>query len=92
MKELGVGIIGTGWVAGSHIQAFEANPHTEVRGIVSRDKARAAAKAAEHKLTRCKPHDRLEEMLASPDIHIVSIATPHHLHVEQSRTLGSAAS
>ena len=45
MKELGVGIIGTGWVAGSHIQAFEANPHTEVRGIVSRDNARAAAKA-----------------------------------------------
>ncbi len=83
MKELGVGIIGSGWVAGSHIQAFEANPHTEVRAIVSRDKARAAARAAELKLAHCRPFDRLEEMLASPDIHIVSIATPHHLHVEQ---------
>ena len=83
MKELGVGIIGSGWVAGSHIQAFEANPHTEVRAIVSRDKARAAARAAELKLAHCRPFDRLEEMLASPDIHIVSIATPHHLHVDQ---------
>jgi len=83
MKELGVGIIGSGWVAGSHIQAFEANPHTEVRAIVSRDKARAAARAAELKLVHCRPFDRLAEMLASPDIHIVSIATPHHLHVEQ---------
>jgi predicted dehydrogenase len=83
MKELGVGIIGTGWVAGSHIQAFEANPHTEVRGIVSRDKARASARAAELKLAHCRAYDRLEEMLASPDIHIVSIATPHHLHVAQ---------
>lgn len=83
MNELGVGIIGTGWVAGSHLQAFEANPHTEVRGMVSRDKARAQAKAAEHQLTHCRAYDRLEEMLASPDIHIVSIATPHHLHVEQ---------
>lgn len=83
MKELGVGIIGSGWVAGSHIQAFEANPHTEVRAIVSRDKARAAARAAELKLAHCRPFDRLAEMLASPDIHIVSIATPHHLHVEQ---------
>jgi predicted dehydrogenase len=83
MKELGVGIIGTGWVAGSHVQAFEANPHTEVRGIVSRDKARAAAKAAELKLAHCRAYDRLEEMLAAPDIHIVSIATPHHLHVAQ---------
>jgi len=83
MKELGVGIIGTGWVAGSHIEAFEANPHAEVRGIVSRDKTRAQDKAAEHKLARCKAYDRLEEMLASPDIHIVAIATPHHLHAEQ---------
>ncbi len=84
MKDLGVGIIGTGWVAGSHIQAFEANPHTEVLGIVSRDKSRAKAKAAEHGLAHCQAYDRLEEMLASPDIHIVSIATPHHLHVKQA--------
>jgi len=83
MKELGVGIIGTGWVAGSHVQAFEANPHTEVRGMVSRAKARAAARAAELKLAHCRAYDQLEEMLAAPDIHIVSIATPHHLHVAQ---------
>ncbi len=83
MKELGVGIIGTGWVAGSHAQAFEANPHTAVRAIVSRDKSRAAAKAVELNLSHCQSYDRLEEMLASPDIHIVSIATPHHLHVRQ---------
>ncbi len=83
MKSIGVGIIGTGWVSGSHIDAYEANPHTEVRGIVSRDKGRAAAKAAEHKLTRCRAYDRLEEMLDAPEIQIVSICTPHHLHVEQ---------
>jgi predicted dehydrogenase len=83
MKELGVGIIGSGWVAGSHMQAFEANPHTEVRAIVSRDRERASARAAELKLAHCKAYDHLEEMLASPEIHIVSIATPHHLHVQQ---------
>jgi UDP-N-acetyl-2-amino-2-deoxyglucuronate dehydrogenase len=83
MKEFGVGIIGTGWVAGAHIRAFEANPHTEVRGIVSRDKSRAAARAAELGLTRCRAYDRLQDMLNDPAIHIVSIATPHHLHVEQ---------
>jgi len=84
LKTLGVGVIGTGWVAGSHINAFEANPHTEVRGIVSRDKARATSKAAEHKLANCASYDALEEMLADPVIHIVSICTPHHLHVEQA--------
>ena len=83
MKELGVGIIGTGWVAGAHVHAIERNPHTEVRGMVSRDKARAAARAAELGLTRCKAYGRLEELLDDPTIQIVSIATPHHLHVEQ---------
>jgi predicted dehydrogenase len=83
MKELGVGIIGTGWVAGAHVRAIEANPHTEVCGMVSRDKARAAARAAELGLTRCRAYGRLEEMLNDPAIQIVSIATPHHMHVEQ---------
>ncbi len=83
MKSLGVGIVGTGWVAGSHIRAFEANPHTEVRAIVSRDRHRAIAKAEEFKLPLCRAYDRLEELLDDPAIHIVSICTPHHLHVEQ---------
>ena len=83
MKSLGVGIVGTGWVSGEHIKAYGVNPHTEVRGIVSREKARAEAKAREHQLSRCRAYDRLEEMLADPDIHIVSLCTPHHLHVPQ---------
>ena len=84
MKTLGVGIIGTGWVAGSHIRAFEANPHTEVRAIVSRDKARAQTKAQELGLVNCRGYDRLDAMLADLAIHIVSICTPHHLHVRQA--------
>lgn len=83
MKSLGVGIVGTGWVSGEHIKAFQANAHTEVRGIVSRDKARAAARAQEHGLTHCRAHDRLESLLEDPSIQIVSLCTPHHLHVAQ---------
>lgn len=83
VKSLGVGIVGTGWVAGSHIRAFEANPHTEVRALVSRDRTRAIAKAQECNLTLCRAYERLEDMLNDPGVHIVSICTPHHLHVEQ---------
>lgn len=90
MKSIGVGIIGTGWVAGAHIRAYESNPHTEVRGIVSREKARAQAKAAEHHLEHCRAYDRLEDLLADPDIHIVSICTPHHLHVRQGIAAAAA--
>ncbi len=83
MDKLGVGIIGTGWVSGEYIRAFGANPRTEVRAIASRDKARAQAKAAEYHVPGCRCYDRLEEMLAAPDVSIVVICTPHHLHVPQ---------
>ncbi len=83
MKELGVGIIGTGWVSGEYIRAFELNPHTEVRGMVSRDRARAQAKAEAFHATHCRAYGRLEEMLADSSIQIVVICTPHHLHVAQ---------
>jgi predicted dehydrogenase len=84
MKSLGVGIVGTGWVSGEHIKAFEANPHTEVRGIVSRDEARAQAKAREHGLAHCQAHNNLESLLNDRNIQIVSICTPHHLHAAQA--------
>ncbi len=83
MKTLGVGIVGTGWVSGEHIRAFQANAHTEVRGIVSREKARAQAKATEYGVGGAAAYGRLEDMLRDPNIHIVSLCTPHHLHVPQ---------
>ena len=90
MKEFGVGILGTGWVAGSHIQAFQANPHTEVRAILSRNRDRAAAAVAEHKLGQCSAYDQLENLLADPNVQIVSICTPHHLHVQQALAAAAA--
>ena len=83
MKELGVGIIGTGWVSGEYIRAFESNPHTEVRGLVSRDRERAKAKGKAFHALHCRAYNRLDEMLADSSIHIVVICTPHHLHVSQ---------
>lgn len=83
MKELGVAVLGTGWVAGEHIRAFKANPHTEVRAILSRDRDRAHAKAEACGLANCRGYEHLEELLEAPAIHAVSICTPHHLHVPQ---------
>jgi predicted dehydrogenase len=90
MKEFGVGILGTGWVAGSYLTAFEANPHTEVRAILSRDQDRAAAKAVEHKLAHCRPYRDLGALLADPNVQIVSICTPHQMHVEQALSAAQA--
>lgn len=80
---LGAAILGTGDVSGEHIRAYQANPHTQVRAILSRDRARAQAKAREHGLEYCRAYTDLDELLRADDIHVVSICTPHHLHVEQ---------
>lgn len=82
-KPLGAAILGTGDVSGEHIKAFQANPQTEVRAILSRDRAKAEAKAVEYGLTNCRAYTDLDELLKAGDVHIVSICTPHHLHVEQ---------
>jgi len=82
-KPLKVAILGTGDVSGEHIKAFQQNPHTEVVAILSRELARAEAKAQEHGLQRCRSYTDLREMLKNEAIHIVAICTPHHLHVEQ---------
>jgi predicted dehydrogenase len=83
MQQLGVAILGTGSVSGEHIKAFRDNPQTEVRAILSRERARAQAKAAEYGLANCRPYTDLSELLKNEEVAIVSICTPHHLHVEQ---------
>lgn len=83
MKELGVGIVGTGWVSGEYVKAFQQNAHTEVRGIVSREVERAKAKIADHGLKHAGPHSDLRSLLDDAGIHLVVICTPHHLHAPQ---------
>jgi predicted dehydrogenase len=83
MKTLGAGILGTGWVSGEYIKAFELNPHTEVRAILSRDKARAETTAREHGLTKARAYDQLDALLGDPNVHIVCICTPNAFHVPQ---------
>src|SRR5947207_1669340 len=85
---LGVGILGTGWVAGAHIDNFKKVPGCDVVAINSRDKARARAKAAEHGVRAAAAYDDLGEFLAHPGLDIVVICTPHPNH--PAETIASA--
>ena len=77
IQKMGVAVLGTGWIASEHIKAFQKNPYTEVRGILSRNRARAEAKIAEHGLRDCRPATDLDELLKDESTRIVSIGTPH---------------
>lgn len=79
MSRLGVGIVGTGWVAGEYIRAFSTLPETEVRALCSRTLEGAKAKASEYGLN-CPVFSDFEKMIAADGVDIVCIATPPNLH------------
>jgi predicted dehydrogenase len=84
MNELGVGIVGTGWVSDEYIRSFVMNPHTHIRGICSRSGEKAAGKIAQHRLKDCVPYTDYEKMAASPNIDIMAVLTPNFKHAEQT--------
>lgn len=84
---LGVGICGVGWCGSQHIQAFQKNPRSDVTWLYGGgDDARTRASIARHGVN--VPGARIalsyEEMLASPEVDIVSISSPNHLHADQA--------
>ncbi len=83
MDKLGVGIVGTGWVAGEHLKAFGAHAFAEVRALCGRNEARGKACAVASG-SRCDIHTDYEKMVARDDIDIVVVATPPDCHCEQA--------
>src|SRR5688572_6018644 len=83
MSKFGVGIVGMGWVAGEHMRAWSKNPHAEVVGVVSRTRAGAEHKVAEVGIP-ARIYDSYEEMLADPEVQIITICSPNDVHVEQA--------
>jgi predicted dehydrogenase len=85
-RVLGVGLVGPGWVAAQHLQAFQANPHTRIVALCGRDETRARKRLADAgvSLPGARFTTRYQDLLNAPDIDIISIATPNHLHASQA--------
>jgi predicted dehydrogenase len=86
MRTLGVGIVGIGWVALQHLSAFLKNPHARVTYLCGRDGSRIRERLARAGLScpDCRITTRYSDLLASPDVDIIAIATPNHLHARQA--------
>jgi predicted dehydrogenase len=74
MKRFNVGIIGYGWVATAHIPAINASTHAQVTAVCSSRPQDAAKLSALHG-TPIKTYTKVEEMLADPTIHAVSVCS-----------------
>jgi predicted dehydrogenase len=89
---LGVGLVGVGWVAVQHLQAFRNNPHARIVLLCTRNERRARARldAAGLTLPGVRFTTRYRDLVESPEIDIVSIASPNHLHADQAVAAAAA--
>lgn len=78
MEAVGVGIIGSGFIASLHAEALARVPEARVVAVASPTPGRAAAFAARHNI----PHadDDYRSLLDRPDIQLVTLALPNDLH------------
>ena len=83
-KKLGVLVHGAGWVSTQHIKAFQNNPHTQVVAISSRKQESAQKRADEAGLKGIQVTTDYAKALENPDVDIVSVCTPQHLHAENT--------
>lgn len=78
MTTLRWGIIGPGRIAPRLVRAVAAESRGELTAVASRDGDRSAAFAAEHGIPLT--FASYDELLASPDVDVVYVSLPNHLH------------
>jgi len=81
MKRLGAAIIGCGWVAEEYVKAFQKDQRSEVRTLVSRNRANAERYRDRYNL-KCTIETDASKMLRQDDVDIVVVCTPHNVHTE----------
>lgn len=79
MDKLGVGIIGCGAVAEEYVKAFQADIRSQVRALVSRNRANAERYRDRYNL-QCAIETDAAAMLRMSNIDIVVVCTPHDTH------------
>jgi predicted dehydrogenase len=77
-----VGVVGTGFIGPVHVEALR-RIGAEVVGLVGSSPERAAPKAAA--LGIPKVYENFEALIADPEIDVVHITSPNHLHFPQAK-------
>src|SRR5437763_1517124 len=80
MRDVGVGLIGSGFVADLHAQALKLVPHAELAAVASPTEANVRRFAERHQIPR--HYTDYRHLLELDDVHMVSVAAPNLLHHE----------
>ena len=92
-SKLGVGFIGSGFVAKFHLEAWRGVRDADVLGIYSPNAAHAeatAARARELRVGNARAFRSIEEMIAAPEIDCVWLCGPNHQRVENMQEICAA--
>jgi predicted dehydrogenase len=90
---LGIGIIGSGFNAGFHLQAFTAVRDAEVRGVWSPNAGNAAAAAALARrldVGEARPFRSIAQMVTDPGIDALWLCGPNHARIENVEEITDA--
>ena len=79
-KKLKVGIIGTGWIAESHIQSYQRMPDVEVVALADLIPGKAEAFAKEWGVEGCRFYPDHLSMLEAEELDAVSVCTYNMTH------------
>ncbi len=80
MKRIKAGIVGTGYVGVSHIEAIRRIGFAELAAVTDANVPLARRKAEEYCVQHC--YGSVDELLADPEIQVVHNCTPNNLHME----------
>jgi len=80
MKKYKVGVIGAGWMAKAHMENLQQTGRAEIRWIAARNPENLEKVRADFGVPN-KTHD-YHDMLRDPEVDVVLITTPPHLHRE----------
>ncbi len=81
-SEIRAGVVGIGFIGVAHVEALR-RLGIDVAGVVGSSPERASAKAAAANLPQV--YDSVEALVADPQIDVIHVASPNHVHAEQVR-------
>jgi predicted dehydrogenase len=84
LSQLKSAVVGAGFVGRAHVEALR-RMGVPVLGVLGSSVERSEASRASLRLPRA--YRSLEELAADPELDVVHICTPNHLHFEQASTL-----
>ena len=83
MKDLNIGIVGLGWVAGAHIEAFKKVEGARVTAVCSRRPLDEPQLERQYGMP-LKSFQDYTALLSDPEIDVIDICTPHPFHPAQA--------